>query len=80
MEMYGGMEVCTPKAISITGRRGPEDCETSRLPHFLDSWLIDGGKVVSLTLRPTFTPQVDSWYSLMLETESTPEPWCVWND
>jgi hypothetical protein len=27
------------------------------LPHFLDSRLIDGGKIVSLTSRPPFTPQ-----------------------
>jgi hypothetical protein len=29
----------------------------SRLPHFLDNRLIDGGKVVSLTRRPPFTPK-----------------------
>jgi hypothetical protein len=29
----------------------------SRLPHFLDNWLTDGGKVVSLKLRPPFTPR-----------------------
>jgi hypothetical protein len=33
-----------------------EGCETSRLPHFLDSRLTDGGEVVSLTRRPPFTP------------------------
>jgi hypothetical protein len=31
--------------------------ETSRLPHFLDSLLTDGDKVVSLTRRPPFTPR-----------------------
>jgi hypothetical protein len=42
----------------------------------LDNRLTDGGKVVSLTLRPTFTPppQEDSWYSFLLEGESTPGP------
>jgi hypothetical protein len=30
---------------------------TSRLPHFLDSRLTDGGKVVSLTRQPRFTPR-----------------------
>jgi hypothetical protein len=30
--------------------------EISGLPHFLDSWLTDGGEV-SLTLRPPSTPR-----------------------
>jgi hypothetical protein len=29
----------------------------SRLPHFLDNRLADGGEAVSLTHRPPFTPQ-----------------------
>jgi hypothetical protein len=48
--------------------------ETSRILHFLDNWLKDGGEVVSLTLRPLFTPQEDSSYSFLLEAESTPKP------
>jgi hypothetical protein len=38
---------------------------------FLDNRLTDGGEVVSLTRRPPFTPQEDSWYSFLLEAEST---------
>jgi hypothetical protein len=34
------------KAIPVTG---PQGCEMSRLPHFLDSWLSDSGEFVSLT-------------------------------
>jgi hypothetical protein len=45
------------KAIPVTGREGPQRCETSRLPHFLDNRLTDGGKVVSLTRRPPFLPR-----------------------
>jgi hypothetical protein len=45
------------KAIPVTGREGPEGCETSRLPHFLDNQLTDGGEVVSLTRRPPFIPR-----------------------
>jgi hypothetical protein len=33
------------KAIPVTGRGGPYGCETSRLPHFLDNRLTDGGEV-----------------------------------
>jgi hypothetical protein len=44
------------KATPVTSHEGPSGCETSRLPHFLDKQLIDGGKVVSLTRRPLFTP------------------------
>jgi hypothetical protein len=36
--------------------------------------LTHGGEVVSLTRRPPFTPQDDSWYSFLLEAKSTPEP------
>jgi hypothetical protein len=59
-------------AIPVAGCGGPQDCETSRLPHFLDSRLTDGGEVVSLTRRSSFTPQEDSWYSFLLEAETTP--------
>jgi hypothetical protein len=33
--------------------------------------LTDGGNDVSLTRRPLSTPQGDSWYSFMLEAESS---------
>jgi hypothetical protein len=68
------MAVRLSKAILITGRGGPYGCETSRLPHFLDNRLTDGGEVVSLTRRPLFTSQEYSWYSFLLEAESTPGP------
>jgi hypothetical protein len=62
------------KAIPVTGRGGPQGCETSRLPYFLDGRLTDGGEVVSLTRRQPLIPPEDSWYSFMLEAESTPGP------
>ena len=34
----------------------------------------DGGKVVSLTHRPPLLPRKYSWYSFLLEAESTPGP------
>jgi hypothetical protein len=50
-------EIGERKAIPVTGRGGPQDCETSRLPHFLEGWLAVGCEVVSLTAQP---PQEDS--------------------
>jgi hypothetical protein len=43
-------------------------------PTFSDIRLIDGGKVVSPTHQPLFYPQETSWYSFLLEAESTPGP------
>jgi hypothetical protein len=69
------------EAIPVTGRGDPYACETSGLPCFLDNRLTDGGKVVSPT-RPValYPPQEDSWYSFLLEAESTPGPLCDWKD
>jgi hypothetical protein len=39
-------------SIPVTDRGGPYGCETSRLPHFLENLLTNGGEVVSLTHRP----------------------------
>jgi hypothetical protein len=49
------------KAVPVTGREGPQGCETSRLPNFLNNRLTDGGEVVSPTRRPPFILQEDSW-------------------
>jgi hypothetical protein len=60
---------------------GPLHCKTSRFANFLDNWLTDGDEVVSLTRRPaSLYPQEDSWYSFLLEAETTPGPQCGWKD
>jgi hypothetical protein len=59
------------KAVPVTGRKGPQECERSRIPHLLDNRLTDGGKVVSLTRGAPFTPREFSWYSFLLEAVST---------
>jgi hypothetical protein len=46
----------------------------------LDNRLTDGGEFVSLTPRPPFTLQEYSWYSFLLEAESTPGPQCGWKN
>jgi hypothetical protein len=61
------------EAVSVTGRGGPQSCEMLRLPHFLDSWLTNGGEVVSLMCRPPFTPGRFLVF-ILLEAESTPGP------
>jgi hypothetical protein len=45
------------KAIPVTGRGGIQRCEMLRIPHCLDNRFTDGGKVVSPTHPPQFTPQ-----------------------
>jgi hypothetical protein len=37
--------------MPVRGRGGPQRCDKSRLPHFLDNRLTDGGEIVSL-MRP----------------------------
>jgi hypothetical protein len=37
--------------MPVTGRGGPGSCETTRLPHFLQNQLTDGGEVVSLKMK-----------------------------
>jgi hypothetical protein len=62
------------KSLRVTGRGGPQGCETSRLPHLLDKLFIDGGDVFSLTRRPAFTSHENFWYSFLLVAELTPGP------
>jgi hypothetical protein len=56
----GFLFVLRKKVLKLSrspGRGGPYGCETSRLPHFLNNRLNDGGEVVSLKRRPPFTPR-----------------------
>jgi hypothetical protein len=62
------------KFVPVTGRGGPYGYETSRLSHFLDSRLTDGGELVSLTHRSPLYLQEDSWYSFPLEAQSSAGP------
>jgi hypothetical protein len=41
---------------------------------YLENPLTDGGEVVKLYVPAALYPQEDSWYSFLLETESTPGP------
>jgi hypothetical protein len=55
--------------------------ELSRISHFVDNRLTDGGEVVSFMRRPASPPQDESWYSFLLEIASTPPgAVCGWKD
>jgi hypothetical protein len=51
------IEVKKSKSFPGTCRGGSSVCETSRLPHLLDTLLTDGSETVSLTRRRAFTPR-----------------------
>jgi len=57
----------------ITGPTWPEDSRKLRFPDYV-AMAQDDGKVVNLENRPLFTPRKYSWYSLLLEAESTLGP------
>ena len=65
--------LCSKKAVPLQVRRSPEGSRKLRFPDYV-TMAQDGGKVVSLTHRPLFTPRKYSWYSFLLEAESTPGP------
>jgi len=62
------------KISTITGPRCPEGSRNLRFPNYV-TVAQDGSKVVSFTHRPLFNPRKYSWYSFLLEAESTPGPW-----
>jgi len=61
------------KISPITGPRCPEGSRKLRFADYV-TMAQDGGKMVSLTHRPFFTPRKYSWYSFLLESESTTRP------
>jgi len=61
--------VITSKVKAIHYR--PVQAQMVRLPDFKTH---EGGKVVSPTHRPPSLPRKYSWYSFLLEAESTPGP------
>jgi len=63
------------KAVPLQAWSGAEGSRKLRFPDFMTT-AQDDGKVVSLTHRPLFTPRKWSWYSFLLEAESTPGPLC----
>jgi hypothetical protein len=63
------------KAIPLQAWTDLEGYRRLRLPDFNKS-AQEGGKVVSPTHRPPLLPRKYSWYSFLLEAESTPGSQC----
>jgi hypothetical protein len=59
------------KAAPLQAWSDPEGSRKLRFPDFMTT-AQDGGKVVSLTHRPPLPPSKHTWYSFLLEAESTP--------
>jgi len=60
-------------AVPLQAWSDPEGSRKLRFPDFVTT-AQDGGKVVSLTHRPPLLPRKYSWYSFLLEAESTQRP------
>ena len=61
------------KAVPLEAWSGPEVSRKLRFPDFKTT-AQDGDMVVSLTHRPPLLHRKYSWYSFMLEADSTPGP------
>jgi len=61
------------KAVPLQAWSGPEGSRKLRFPDFMTT-AQDGGKFVSLTHTAASTPRKYTWYSFLLEAESTPGP------
>ena len=59
------------KAVPLQAWSGAEGSRKLRFPDFMTT-AQDGGKVVSLTYQPPLPPRKYTWYSCLLEAESTP--------
>jgi hypothetical protein len=68
-----GYMLCKGKAVLLQAWNGPEGSRKLRFPDFM-TMAQDGGKVVSLMHRPPLPPRKYTWYSFLLEAESTPGP------
>ena len=60
-------------AVPLEASSGPEGSRKLRFVDYMTK-AQDGGKVVSLRHRPPLPPRKYSWYSFLLEAESTPGP------
>ena len=62
------------ESYPYTGLDSPWGFQEVRAPRISRQSAHEGDKVVSPTRRPPFSPRKYSWYSFLLEAESTPGP------
>jgi len=67
------LRILKGKAVPLQAWSAPEGSRKLWFPDFMTTAQV-GGKVVSLTHQLLFTPRKYSWYSFLLEAESTPGP------
>jgi hypothetical protein len=65
-------DIVKGRAVPLLACSGPEGSRKLRFPYFITAQ--DGGKVVNLKAPADFTPRKYTWYSFLLEAESTPGP------
>ena len=61
------------QAVPLQAWSGPQGSRKLGFPDFM-TVAQDGGKGVSLMHRPPLPPRKHTWYSFLLEAESTPGP------
>jgi hypothetical protein len=61
------------KAVPLQAWSGPEGSRKLRFPDFM-TMAEDGGKAVKPYAPAAFAPRKNTWYSFLLEAESTPGP------
>jgi hypothetical protein len=61
------------KLVPLQAWSGPEGSRKLRFPDFMTT-AQDGGKIISFTHRPPSPRRKYTWYSFLLEAESTPGP------
>jgi len=61
------------KAVPLQAWSGPEGSRNLRFPDLMTT-AQEGGKVCQPYAPAAFTPRKSSWYSFLLEAESTPGP------
>ena len=67
------------KSIPLKAWTDPEGSRKLRFPEFV-TMAQDGGRLSALRTSRLYPPRKYSWYSFMLEAESTPGPQCDQKD